>query len=84
MDQSQCPFCRLEQSRIYMENYCAVAFPDAFPLTEGHTLVVPRQHVVSLFDLPEVELAGVWRLVALVRAKLLAELRPDGVSSAFR
>jgi diadenosine tetraphosphate (Ap4A) HIT family hydrolase len=31
-----------------------------------------------LFDLPEEELAALWRLVALVRGKLRAELKPDG------
>lgn len=78
MDQSRCPFCHLEKSRITLENDCAAAFPDAFPVTEGHTLVVPKRHVTSLFDLPDDERATVWRLVALVRGKLASELQPDG------
>jgi diadenosine tetraphosphate (Ap4A) HIT family hydrolase len=41
-------------------------------------LVVPRRHVASLFDLPEGEQAALWRLVAQVRSKLMAELQPDG------
>jgi diadenosine tetraphosphate (Ap4A) HIT family hydrolase len=52
--------------------------PDAFPVAEGHTLVVPKRHVASLFDLPEEDQAALWRLVALVRGKLASELRPDG------
>jgi diadenosine tetraphosphate (Ap4A) HIT family hydrolase len=78
MDQHRCPFCHLEASRIRLENEFAAAFPDAFPISEGHTLVVPKRHVVSLFDLPEEEQAALWRLVALVRGKLMAELKPDG------
>jgi diadenosine tetraphosphate (Ap4A) HIT family hydrolase len=73
-----CPFCHLEQSRIALENDAAVAFPDAFPIAEGHMLVVPRRHVTSLFDLPNEEQAAIWRLVAQVRGKLAAELKPDG------
>jgi diadenosine tetraphosphate (Ap4A) HIT family hydrolase len=78
MDRSRCPFCGLERSRILLENEAATAFPDGFPVAEGHTLVVPRRHVSSLFDLPEEELAALWKLVALVRGKLMEGLRPDG------
>ena len=78
MDRNDCPFCRLEKSRIRLESEFAAAIPDGFPVTEGHTLVVPKRHVASLFDLPDEEQAAVWRLVAQVRAKLMAELKPDG------
>jgi diadenosine tetraphosphate (Ap4A) HIT family hydrolase len=78
MNQQPCPFCHLKQSRIILESDCAVAFPDAYPVAEGHMLIVPKRHVVSLFDLPDEEQAALWRLVALVRGKLLSELRPDG------
>jgi diadenosine tetraphosphate (Ap4A) HIT family hydrolase len=73
-----CPFCNLDPGRIRLENAAAIALPDAFPVAEGHTLVVPRRHVASLFDLSEEEQAAVWRLVAEVRAKLATELHPDG------
>jgi diadenosine tetraphosphate (Ap4A) HIT family hydrolase len=62
----------------YLENEAARAFPDAYPVAEGHMLVVPKRHVTSLFDLPEEEQAALWRLVALVRARLMDELMPDG------
>jgi diadenosine tetraphosphate (Ap4A) HIT family hydrolase len=78
MDQHRCPFCHLEKSRITLENDSAVAFPDAFPVAEGHMLVVPKRHVVSLFELPEDDQIAVWSLVALVRGKLASELEPDG------
>jgi diadenosine tetraphosphate (Ap4A) HIT family hydrolase len=75
---SNCPFCNPESARIYLENDAALALPDAFPIAQGHTLVVPKRHVASLFDLPEEELSAVWRLVAAVRAKLINDLSPDG------
>jgi len=78
MNQKKCPFCDLEVARIHLENNVAAAFLDAFPITTGHTLIVPKRHVVSVFDLSEEELAAVWRLVALVRAQLLDELKPNG------
>jgi diadenosine tetraphosphate (Ap4A) HIT family hydrolase len=77
MDQ-RCPFCHLENSRITLENDYAVAIPDAFPVAEGHMLIVPKRHVAGLFDLPDEEQAAVWRLVAQVRGRLASELRPHG------
>jgi len=78
MADKKCPFCDLDAARIYAENDAAFAIPDAFPISEGHTLVIPRQHVASIFDLSEDEQAAVSRLVAQVRKKLMADLNPDG------
>jgi diadenosine tetraphosphate (Ap4A) HIT family hydrolase len=78
MDQFGCPFCHLESSRIRAENDFAAAFTDIFPVAEGHSLIVPKHHVASLFDLPEEEQAALWALVALVRRQLMVELKADG------
>ncbi len=78
MDNTDCPFCQLEQRRIMLENDFAAAFPDGFPIANGHTLVVPKRHVASLFDLSEEEQEALWKLVAQVRGRLMAELKPDG------
>ena len=45
-------------------NAHAVAFADGYPVAAGHTLVVPRRHVASVFDLPAEEYAALWALVA--------------------
>src|SRR5262249_32282749 len=78
MVQHDCPFCRLDTDRIRAESAFAVACPDGFPVAQGHTLVLPKRHVASLFDLPDAEQAAVWQLVARMRALLLAEFEPDG------
>jgi diadenosine tetraphosphate (Ap4A) HIT family hydrolase len=78
MDQHSCPFCHVEESRIIVENETAVVFPDAFPVADGHVLVVPKRHVASLFDLSDEEQISIWKLVALVRGKLVSELHPEG------
>ena len=72
------PLLPLEKSRILLENDSAAAIADRFPITEGHTLVVPKRHVGSLFDLSEGEQAAIWMLVALVRDKLKTELAANG------
>lgn len=72
-----CPFCDLEPFRRWIETDLAVAAPDLYPATEGHTLVLPWRHVGSIFDLTEDEQAAVWELVAEVRQRLRLEYRPD-------
>lgn len=69
---SDCPFCNHPPSTRWLESASALALWDAFPISDGHTLVVPRRHVGSLFDLPPSELASVWEMVARVRAELAA------------
>jgi len=44
----------------------AAAFPDNYPVTRGHTLVVPRRHVTSVFSLDRDETSDLWSMVNLV------------------
>jgi diadenosine tetraphosphate (Ap4A) HIT family hydrolase len=64
MPHNRCPFCDLDASRIRLENAAAVAIPDAFPVGDAHTLVVPKRHVASVFDLTDDEQTALWRLTA--------------------
>jgi diadenosine tetraphosphate (Ap4A) HIT family hydrolase len=73
-----CPFCQPDADRIVLENETGIALRDRFPLTEGHTLVVPRGHVASIFDLSAEEQEALWELVGQVRHRLQTELQPDG------
>ena len=63
-----CVFCnRLVSGELVAENDLAVAFLDAFPLSPGHCLVVPRRHESDFLALTPEEEAAVWALVASVR-----------------
>ena len=72
-----CPFCDLAPPSVWLESSSALALWDGFPISEGHTLVVPRRHASSLFDLPFSELSSVWRFVARVRDDLISRFRVD-------
>jgi len=72
-----CPFCTMSPDRVTLENQHALAFHDAYPIGRGHTLVIQRAHVESVFDLGPAEQAGVWDLVAQVRARLAQASSPD-------
>lgn len=45
---TSCPFCNPDNSRLILGNDHNLTIPDAFPLTPGHTLIVPKRHIVSL------------------------------------
>lgn len=70
---NDCPFCAIVDGRapavIVGETAETVAFLDRRPVFKGHTLVVPREHVVTLPDLPERLLAPYFaRVQAIARA----------------
>ncbi|MFO7893046.1 MAG: HIT family protein [Longimicrobiales bacterium] len=75
---TDCPFCDLAPDRILRSAPHARAIPDAYPVTPGHTLVVPTRHVAGLYDLPAEEQAALWELAGEVRAALVASHDPDG------
>jgi diadenosine tetraphosphate (Ap4A) HIT family hydrolase len=74
----QCPFCTLDSSRIIASNDHAVAIRDGFPVSEGHTLIIPKRHIASLFEATAEEQAALLELLGLARQKLQEELKPDG------
>ena len=73
-----CPFCTLPASRIVEENEHAMLVLDGYPVSPGHSLLIPKRHVGSFFDVTEMERAALFALLG--RAKELAEERhkPDG------
>lgn len=73
-----CPFCDLPAARILHTSPRARALRDGYPVSEGHTLVVPARHVASLWDLAPEERAELWALVDEVREALMASHGPDG------
>ena len=67
MNVPDCPFCTLPTDRIISESDYTVTIRDGFPVSEGHTLIIPKRHVQSFFELQAVEKAAV--LQALDEAK---------------
>jgi len=66
-----CLFCDISQERVISENSIAYAIRDGFPVTEGHTLIIPKDHVDEYFGLSIEELLGCDNLLKSVRRDLL-------------
>jgi len=71
-----CPFCNFPEERIIATHGEAIAISDEFPVSQGHTLVVPRQHVASIFELSTIEYSQLWELVITVRQLLADKFQP--------
>jgi diadenosine tetraphosphate (Ap4A) HIT family hydrolase len=79
---SDCPFCArvTEGADILYACEVAVAFPDAFPVSEGHLLVVPRRHLGRVEDLRADEWSALFALVQKVCQELSGQEDVDGVN----
>lgn len=72
------PFLEAPQSDWVASNALAFALRDGFPVSPGHTLVIPRRLVATWFEATPAERAAIFALVDEVKRALDAELRPDG------
>ena len=67
MTQEECIFCKIAlkkiKTNIIIENDKAMAFLDAFPLSKGHTLVIPKAHYSKIQELDENSSQSVFNLV---------------------
>lgn len=75
---SSCPFCTLPPERVVFANDLVVVIRDGFPVSPGHTLVIPRRHVGSFFDLTAEERIAMLELLDRAKANLECEYVPDG------
>jgi ATP adenylyltransferase len=66
-----CPFCDLGERKVVAENPLAFLIEDAFPVTNGHLLAIPRRHVGDFFELRQPERNALHRLLEEGRALLL-------------
>ena len=64
---SDCPFCNIPDERIILGNESVIAFLDLYPVNPGHTLVIPRRHVASFFDLTSKEQELAMALIGYIR-----------------
>ena len=71
--QSGCVFCELPSDRVIVSNALAFAIRDNYPVTELHTLVAPKRHAVTFFDLFEPERRSINQLLVGLRAEIVTK-----------
>lgn len=73
-EKKECIFCKIISKQmscnLIAENVYAMAFLDAFPASNGHTLVVPKKHFIDLISCDKLYLTEVFNLVKEVTLKI--------------
>jgi ATP adenylyltransferase len=76
--QQECLFCDIDPRRIVSQNSLCFAIRDGFPVTDKHTLVIPKRHVGAYFALYQPELNAVHSL--LMEMKTMITSQDKGIS----
>lgn len=74
-----CIFCDVDPRTIVQENRLALVRRDGFPVTELHSLIIPKRHVADYFDLTQPELNAVAQLLRDQRRSIIqSDIRVGG------
>ncbi|MDB2534203.1 HIT family protein [Porticoccaceae bacterium] len=76
MEQKYCPFC--DKANYEREGDLAFTKTDSYPVSKGHTLVIPKRHISSYFECTDDERLELWSLVEQVKTLLDSVFEPDG------
>jgi len=84
MLKEDCVFCNIiqkqTQAKIVFEDELVIAFLDIDPISEGHTLVIPKNHYDDFLDVDEETLKHVITIAQIVAKKIFIGLKPDGLN----
>jgi diadenosine tetraphosphate (Ap4A) HIT family hydrolase len=78
MTTKPCPFCTLPDERVIDQNDHGLVIRDGFPISPGHTLIIPKRHIGSFFDLYIAERSDLLGLLEKAKLDLENEFKPDG------
>ena len=77
-----CMFCRIltkaVEAPIVFENSDALIFLDHRPLFPGHSLVIPKSHLETIQDLPDVPLARLFAAAKMLASAMELGLHAEG------
>jgi ATP adenylyltransferase len=75
----ECPFCFPDaELELITESATAYAIADKFPVSNGHTLIIPKRHVENYFDLTFREQSACIFMLNYVKEILQERFQPDG------
>lgn len=78
MTTNPCAFCTLPASRVVDQNEHAIWIRDGFPVSPGHSLIIPKRHVCSFFEVSPEERAALLELLDQAKEAAVTEFHPDG------
>lgn len=82
-----CIFCKIisgefDSSKVY-EDDKVIAFMDIFPVNEGHTLVVPKDHYETLQDCPDFIARHLFSVTKEMNSAVSQSVKCEGIFNAI-
>jgi histidine triad (HIT) family protein len=81
---AECIFCQIVAKKIpcfkIYEDERSLAFADINPLSDGHILVIPKNHAVNLMEITPGDLAAVHQASQKVAHAMTKSLKPAGIT----
>ena len=68
-----CIFCKIREEELQFENQLAYSSIDSYPVSEFHSLIVPKRHVETYFELTNEEIQACNELIFKTKEKILKE-----------
>ena len=66
-----CILCKIRKEELQFENQLAYSSKDSYPVSKFHSLIVPKRHVETYFDLNEEEIQACNDLILKTKEKIL-------------
>ena len=66
-----CIFCKIKHEELQFENQLAYSSIDSYPVSEFHSLIVPKRHVETYFELNNEEIQACNELILKTKEKIL-------------
>lgn len=73
-----CIFCNIGKERIIAENQGAYAIYDSFPVSQGHMLIIPKEHFTNYFEANQQTKDELWKLIDECKKIVDKNFNPDG------
>ena len=68
-----CIFCKIIKEELQFENKLAYSSLDSYPVSEFHSLIVPKRHVETYFELTNEEIHACNDLILKTKEKILKQ-----------
>jgi len=78
-----CPFCHLNEERIFFSSELVKGIWDSYPLNPGHALLIPHRHIGRWFDATAEEQAALTSAIEQARAAIEERYSPQGFNIGF-
>lgn len=77
-----CPFCRVTDDQVVGTSRFGFAIRDAYPITDGHTLIIPNDHVMSIYSMSKEKILDLFEFTIEIRGQLMRQFSPGGFNVA--